>query len=237
MPASVNACSNARRWESVSTVEPDLRGDHDHGAVEPVRERRRGPGPGCWSPARSARRRTTRRSPPAPATSRPCRRARRGRRRRRCSSLRSADTSPTSGRDVRGRPTQDSRFADSSSASGPHSVASWAKSFPANPSSTSAGTCVRIASAAAPVAATSRVSLTAAPSSWPLTVVDELVPRRHELLDALALEGLDHVVVVDADLGQVVHDLLRLVVLRGDLVALRPRRGRRRPAWSSRAWC
>ena len=84
-----------------------------------------------------------------------------------CSSLRSAETSPTRCREVRGRPTQESRFADSSSASGPHSVASWAKSFPANPSSTSTGTCVRIASAAAPVAATSRVSLTSATPADP----------------------------------------------------------------------
>ena len=45
------------------------------------------------------------------------------------SSLRSAATSPTSGRDVRGRVTQDSRLADSSSASGPHSVASFANSL------------------------------------------------------------------------------------------------------------
>ena len=34
MPASVNACSKARRCESVSTVEPDLRRDDDGGAVE-----------------------------------------------------------------------------------------------------------------------------------------------------------------------------------------------------------
>ena len=76
------------------------------------------------------------------------------------SSLRSAATSPTSGRDVRGRVTQDSRLADSSSASGPHSVASFANSLLAKDSAASAGTWARIASAAAPVATTSNVSLT-----------------------------------------------------------------------------
>ena len=43
--------------------------------------------------------------------------------------------------------------------------------------------------------------------------LDELVPRLHELVDALGLEHLDHVVVVDADLGQVVHHLPGLGVL------------------------
>ncbi len=69
-------------------------------------------------------------------------------------SSRSASISPTSGRDERGSPTHESRTRDSDSASGPHSVASWAKSLPATPSATSTGTWREIASAAAPEALT-----------------------------------------------------------------------------------
>ena len=103
MPASVNACSKARRWQSVSTVQPDLLDTTTTVRSSRSAERPRGPGRGRWSRGRSARRRTSRRSPRAPATSRPCRRARRGRRPASASSLRSAAISPTSGRDAAGQ--------------------------------------------------------------------------------------------------------------------------------------
>ena len=49
--------------------------------------------------------------------------------------------------------------------------------------------------------------------------VDQLVPGVLELLDALDLEQLDDVVVVDADRGQVVEHLLRVGVVARDGVA------------------
>ena len=70
------------------------------------------------------------------------------------SESRNAAISPTRGREDRGRPTQDRRTRDSDSASGPHSVASRAKRRLATESSTRLGTCLAIASAAAPAALT-----------------------------------------------------------------------------------
>ncbi len=51
------------------------------------------------------------------------------------------------------------------------------------------------------------------------TVSQELVPRLHELVDALLLEGGDDVVVVDAGVGQGLHHGPGVVVVGSDLVA------------------
>ena len=119
-----------------------------------------------------------------------------------------------------GRVTQDSRLAASSAASSPHSDGSFANSLLGEavldqPRDVRADRVGRGAGRddLERLAHLALVQLV-------LDRGGELVPRLHELVDALVLEHLDDVVVVDADLGEVVHHLLGLGVLRGDLVAL-----------------
>ena len=106
MPASVNACSKARRCESVSTVEPDL-----EETTTTVRSSRSASASRTWSgllesstvsstPYDAQMTSGARDEPPMPQSttwSTPAS----------WSSLRSAETSPTRCRDVRGRPTQE----------------------------------------------------------------------------------------------------------------------------------
>ena len=123
----MNAFSKARRWLSVSTVPPDLRRDHDDGLGEPVLERGAhevGVGGvehdeldaggaadhlGRQRGAAHAAEHDPGQAPLAASSTSQRRRSR-----------------LTSARDASGRATQASRLPASSSAAGPHRVASWA---------------------------------------------------------------------------------------------------------------
>ena len=152
MPASVNAAWNARRCESVSTVDPDLLDTTTTVRSRSTRAARTMSGSEessttSGTPAVAQMTSGARDDPPMPhRTTRSTPSA------RKCSL--SAAISPTSGRDDRGSPTQDRRIDASASASGPHSVASWANRRLAKRSFTSSGTRPAMASAAGPEATT-----------------------------------------------------------------------------------
>ena len=179
MPAASKAASKARRWESVSTVEPDLLDTTTTVRSRSTRAARTCPGSEesrtiRSTPAVAQMTSGASEDPPIPhrtTWSTPSE--------RKCS--RSAATSPTSGRDERGRPTQDSRTAASDSASGPHSVASCSNSLLANRSSARAGTCgdgVRGGTRGDDPQGAHAVTL----SSSARTPCRQLLPGGHELL-------------------------------------------------------
>ena len=158
MPAWVNAASKARRWESVSTVEPDLLETtttaRSSRSARAVRTESGFEESSTVSSTPAVAQMTSGASddPPIPhrttwSTPRSARWPRK------------AATSPIRGRELRPRLTQERRVAASGSASGPHSVASLAKSLLAKRSATSCGTCRPAASAAGPDASTPRATL------------------------------------------------------------------------------
>src|SRR5262245_53439833 len=219
IPASSKACQYARRCESVSTVDPDLLE-----TTTTVRSSRsaRAERTWCGSVVSSTVSGTPRvrvitsgasDEPPMPASttwSSPAscsrRLARRG----------------SSSRLARKVSTQPSRISASASASGPQRVGSFSASNPGTLASTSS--CRALAApgtwspprTASPAAAST--SLTIAPQRLPaatqlrFNTLREFEVGGFELLHTFAFQGRDHVVVVDSQCGELVQNLLSVLV-------------------------
>ena len=151
-PAAVNCCSKMRRWESVSSVEPDL--EETTMAVVAILSLTAAR---TWSgsvlsrtvsstPAVAVMTSGASDEPPMPHSTMWLTPSLR-------SSSRRAVISSSRGADTSGASTQPRRMADSASASAPHKVASFAKMREATWSATSVMRWVAPASWAAPVAA------------------------------------------------------------------------------------
>ena len=163
IPFAVNACSKIRRWLSVSTVDPDL----DDTTIT-VAERSPASASATWAasvvsstvsgtPAVPVITSGASDDPPIPAsTIRSSPSAR--------SSARRASISASRGREVSCSVVQDSRIADSDSASWPHRVGSCAVSLDANSSETSPSRSPAASSA-------SRESTTETDTSPPCSVI------------------------------------------------------------------
>src|SRR5919197_87685 len=146
----------------------------------------------------------------------------------------------SSARDVSGGPSRPSRLLASAVASGPHSWAFLSDKAPGTPSVTSRSSTASASSMTPQVVTETPPAVTtdvmrAAPRrrprrpwsrscfvlQFPLDGAEQLVPGRLELLDALVLEHLDHVVVVDPRRRERGHVRAGVVIVGPDRVAVR----------------